>query len=269
MATVKKLAIFAAFGVALGGLLWWAGFSERQSVVLIVIILAGAGVVHDYYKVLQIAQRQQYFLPYFVTVQPNWHALLLDYKLVKDNKKYQELPEKSLKRAPIYFTVLRPAYKGDQPSLIYWNSRNEFVTAEDFEEPIEGIQFEDATTKKFFGDLFGWWPKVYFKLGGVGYEIGLVVDKDWWEHICEKGDVGELSKTKADADERTRVVVATLPYEEFYDYHDPERDHKRIQERDELRDKQLSHNGWKRIEHISYFGRRIEHKYFTITHDNI
>ena len=67
-------------------------------------------------------------------------------------------------------------------------------------------------------------------------------------------------------------MVATLPDSEFEDYHDFERDNKRRQERYELRDKQLSLNGWKREAgdpEDMFIGQKIEHKYFTITHSNV
>lgn len=275
MATAKKLVIFVAIGVALGALLWWAGFSEKQAVILsalFFIIAFGVGFVLDYYKTLDAAQRQQSFLPYKVLVQPNWPNLLLDYKLIKDAEEYQQLSEKSLKRAPIHFTVLRPWLDVRRPGLIYWNSRNGFVTEEDFCEPIEGIEFEIPGLERF-GDK--WSPKVYFEFAGLGYKLGIEVLDEWWKQICARGDVGELSKTKADTDPRsgsTRLAVATLPDSEFEDYHDFERDNKRRQERDEVRDKKLSLNGWKREardpESI-FVWQKVEHKYFTVMHASI
>jgi hypothetical protein len=236
------------------------------------IIGFGIGFVLDYYKTLEAAQRQQSFIPYHVLVQPNWPKLLLDYKLIKDAEAFQQLSEKSLKRAPIRFTVLLPAPKVDLPGLIYWNSRNGFVTEVDFEESIEGIEFEIPGLERF-GDK--WSPSVYFKLGvlsgGVGYEMGLAMREKWWEGICVRGDAGELCKTKADTDPQTgttRLVVATLPDSEFDEYYDVEFDKERRHERYELRDKQLSLNGWK-CEQSSFFGRNLEHKYFTITHRNV
>jgi hypothetical protein len=275
MATVKKLAIFVAIGVALGGLLWWAGFSEKQAWVLFVIIVIlgfGIGFALDYYKTLDAAQRQQSFLPYKVLVQPNWPNLLLDYKLIKDAEEYQQLSEKGLKRAPIHFTVLRPWLDVKRPGLIYWNSRNGFVTEEDFCEPIEGIEFEIPGLERFEDKSS---PKVYFEFAGLGYKLGIEVLDEWWKQICARGDVGELPKTEAETDPRTgrtRLVVATLPDSEFEDYHDFERDNKRRQERCELRDKQLSLNGWKRVERDPediFVGLKVEHKYFTITHTSI
>ena len=176
------------------------------------------------------------------------------------------------KRAPIHFTVLRPWLDVKRPGLIYWNSRNGFVTEEDFCEPIEGIEFEIPGLERFEDKSS---PKVYFEFAGLGYKLGIEVLDEWWKQICARGDVGELPKTEAETDPRTgrtRLVVATLPDSEFEDYHDFERDNKRRQERCELRDKQLSLNGWKRVERDPediFVGLKVEHKYFTITHTSI
>jgi hypothetical protein len=276
MATVKKLAIYVAIGLALRILLGWAGFSEKQAwvlfVVIIFIIAFGINFVLDYHKTLEAAQHQQSFLPYSVLVQPNWSNLLLDYKLVKDAGEFQQLWEKSLKLAPIQFAVLRPWLDVKRPGLIYWDSGERFVTNANFYERIEGVEFEIPLLEAFGSK---WSPGVYFEFSGVGYEMGLDVKEDWWEQICAAGDVGELCKTKTDTDPRTgmtRLAVATLPDLEFGDYHEFERGNKRRQERDQLRDKQLSLNGWKREERdpeSMFIWQKVEHKYFTIMHTSI
>jgi hypothetical protein len=146
--------------------------------------------------------------------QPNWPNLLQDYKLVKDAEEFRQLREKSLKDAALIdFTVLSRAHNVDLPALIYWDSRKRFVTEVDYEESIDGIKLEDATSK--YLPSFAFSPKVFFKLRGVGYEMGLAVSTDWWKWICATGEIGELVKTKADTNDligETRLLrKRTLP----------------------------------------------------------
>ena len=181
MATVKKLANLVGIGVALGCLLAWIAFPPKQAVILSAIFFIigfGIGYVLNYSKTLKAAQRQQSFLPYNVLVQPNWPNLLLDFKLIKDAEKFRELYKKGLEDAPIRFTVLRPWLDVKRPGLIYWDSRKCFVTKMDFYERIEGIEFEIPGLEAFGSK---WSPGVYFEFGGVGYDMGLTVDKDWWD----------------------------------------------------------------------------------------
>ncbi len=118
-------------------------------------------------------------------------------------------------------------------------------------------------------------PRLCFKWGTGGYEIGLEVQDDWWEHLRGSKGMGELAKVKEHRDHlcgTTRLVIATLPYSEFGLYYQSV-DYDSMKKLQEVMDKQLEANGWKRkVERDSEIGdpwSHVEHKYFTVSHRSI
>jgi hypothetical protein len=121
-------------------------------------------------------------------------------------------------------------------------------------------------------------PEVYFRLGFGGYEMGLEVQIDWWEGLCESGKMGELAKVKQDRNHpcgTTRLAVATLPLSEFdfhYIYYAKVRYDQSLKLRAEV-DKQLEANGWKRKgeydPEIRSPWSHVEHKYFTVSYRDV
>src|SRR5262249_22992555 len=119
-------------------------------------------------------------------------------------------------------------------------------------------------------------PRVVFRWGTEGYEIGLEVQDDWWEKLCKSGELKELANTKKYRNQlcgTTRLAVATLPYSEFAVYYRPV-DYAQQGKLQAEWDKQLSAKGWKRSEEdrdadIRDPWLRVEHKYFTVAHRSI
>lgn len=233
----------------------------------------------ELYESLKAAGRsQRHLYPYSVLVLPQWHYLLLDYKLVKDAEEFRQLWEKGLKDTPLLrFTVLQPQDNADLPGLIYWDSRKSFVTGVDFEEPVKAIKFEEPNS--FIKDL-GFPPRelTWSLRLGSGYELGLTVPTEWWQRIGAKGEIGELAKTEAEADAltgSTRLVVATLPWQEFDTYYHKIEfvDRERRQKQKDLANKQLPENRWKHKDRVGAEiadpWHRLEHKYFTVQHRSI
>jgi hypothetical protein len=280
MAWVKRFTIGAAICAGLFLCFrYLADFSPMQSAVLAMTLSIGVGVGGELYESLKAAGRsEQRLYPYSVLVEPKLHYLLLDYKLIKDAEEFRQCWEKGLKDVLlIHFTVLQPQHDVDLPGLIYWGSRKSFVTQVDFEEPVEVVKFEQANS--FIKDL-GFPPcelTWFLRLGRDGYELGLNVPTEWWERIRATSEIGELAKTKAEADgmtDNTRLVVANLPWQEFDMYYDKgEFDLKRRQKQKELADKQLSKYGWKRKDRsdaeVADPWYRLEHRYFTVQHRSI
>ena len=286
MAWVKRFTIGAAICAGLFLCFrYLADFSPMQTMVLAMILSIGVGVGGELYESLKAAGRsKQHFYPYSVLVVPQWHYLLLDYKVIKDwergakdaAEEFRQLRERGLKDAPlIHFTVLQPQHDVDLPGLVYWDSRKSFVTGVDFEEPVKAVKFEEPNS--FIKDL-GFPPRelTWFLRLGSGYELGLTVPTEWWERIRATSEIGELAKTDADTDSwtgETRLLVATLPYEAFEFYYHREIDLKRDQKQKELADKQLSKYGWKRKDRsdaeVADPWYRLEHRYFTVQHRSI
>jgi len=225
-------------------------------------------------------RRERIFMPYRVTVELNFHKLLVDYKLVRDD------PEELRRLGPllgptrlISFTVLQPRHDVQMPRLIYHDTRKCFVTGVDFEEPIRRIAFKDPLEDTFEtpevleeSAVDDFWlgikpigPKVRLQCGPKGYEISVTVRETYWKRVCATGEAGDLAKTEADTDGytgTTRLVVAPLPYSALDTYYpNLEFDHKNRDKQEELRKGQLSECGWKDAD-----GRRLEHRYFTVEH---
>lgn len=56
-------------------------------------------------------------------------------------------------------------------------------------------------------------PEIYFKWGVDGYELGLEVQDDWWDGLCQSGTVGELANVKVNRNRlcgTARLVIALL-----------------------------------------------------------
>lgn len=264
--------VFALF-VSAFLLLWGLAHFSMMQTAAILIAFAVYGSLHD-----EQDRRERIFMPYRVTVQPNFNKLLVDYKLVRDD------PEELRRLGPllgptrfISFTVLQPRHDVDMPRLIYHDTRKCFVTGVDFEEPIRGIAFKDpledtfqtpAILEESAADDF--WlgsegPNVRLQSGPKGYEIGVTMREAYWKRVCATGEAGELAKTEAETDGHTgttRLIVATLPYSALDTYYpNLEFDHKKRDKQEKLRKQQLAEYGWK-----DAGGDRLQHRYFTVEH---
>jgi hypothetical protein len=181
----------------------------------------------------------------------------------------------------VFFTVVRPPFdNGPPPGLIYWNDRKVFLSGMELSESI--VEINDESFSPRLGDRHPFFehprwarlPQVYFKGGIDGYELGLEVQDDWWKHLCESAEIGELSKIKTYRNHlcgTTRLTVATLPYSELnIYYHDVWDSVDRWIEWEKVRNKQLEAHGWKREDggdsEIRDPWSNIKHKYFTVSH---
>jgi len=279
--SAEALGVAAALYVILRYL---CDFSLRQSVVL---TLLGwfVFVLYLYLHALIVSQRSRTaFSPFKVFIEPKWHSLLSDLKLVNSEEEWHRLNQAieslpasqyNVFRSPISFTVIAPpSDEGLPPGLTYWDNRQRFVSKVDFSEAIVEIESEisirDINREHpfFKHPLFsGSLPSLCFRWGASGYELGLEVHARWWKRLCETGEIGELAKTKEDTDYEcgtTRLVIATLPYSEFGIYYQKP-DYLRMEAQQKARDKQLEAIGWKRKEERGP-GWRVEHKYFKVSH---
>ena len=285
---VKVLGKSFLFAAALYALFRFAGeFSSSQSTVLAVVAWVGYGL----YEKLSLSRKtDDVFTPYCVSVYPHWYRLLQDLKLIRSDDDWKKLTEASEKapslsnvlRQGFTFTVVRPPTEdGLLPGLTYWNNERWFLTELKLEqsviEPDEETRWARFGAKHEYFDhpAFSNLPRLVFRYGGKGYEIGLEVHHDWWTQLCESGELGVLAKSETSTNHltgTTRVTIAMVPYAEFGFYYRPV-DYKAMTKMREEMDKQLALYGWKRKEdrdsEVSDPWSRIEHKYFSISHRGV
>jgi hypothetical protein len=261
-------------------------FSSQQSAVLAFVGWVGYGL----YEKLNVSRRvDNVFSPFCVSILPNWYQLLSDFRLIRSEEQWHRLDNASDKVSAdnysvfhrgFVFTVIKPA--GDEgllPGLTFWDNRKTFLSELELSESIIEVRDESAF-RLHLGEEHPYFkhprwaglPEVYFKWGVGGYELGLEVQDNWWEELCNSGEIGELAKLQQHRDHpcgTTKLVIATLPYSEFGVYYQ-NRGYDQIKKQQAARDKQLEANGWKRkIEGDSEIRdpwSHIKHKYFTVSH---
>jgi hypothetical protein len=284
-ALLKSLVFLAALYACFRFL---GSFSSQQSAVLTFLALMGYGL----YEKLNVSRRVvNAFSPYCVSVYPNWYQLLSDFKLIRTDEEWRRLckaaneaPERSYTvfRSGFTFTVIRPpADDGLLPGLTFWDNRKVFLAELELSEAV--IELEDKFSLPgregehpfFHHPTWSNLPRLCFKWGAGGYEIGLEVQDDWWQHLRQSEGMGELAKVKEDRDYpcgTSRLAIATLPYSEFGLYYQNV-DYDSLKKAQETMDKQLEANGWKRkVERDSEIRdpwSHLEHRYFTVSHRSI
>jgi hypothetical protein len=288
-ATGKALLKSLAFLATLFACFRYLGdFSSQQSTLLTAVACIGYGL----YERLNASRTvSNVFSPFCVSIYPNWHKLLSDFKLIDTEDEWHKLckaanetpdREYTVFRSGFTFTVIRPpADDGLLPGLAFWDNRKVFLAEVELSEPV--IQIEDAFGLPARGEEHPFFhhpkwsnlPELCFKWGAGGYEIGLEVQDDWWEHLRENNKIGDLAKIKVHRDHlcgTTRLTVATIPYSEFGLYYQNV-GYDSLKKVQEGMDKELDINGWTRkIERDSEIRdpwSRIEHKYFRVSHRSI
>jgi hypothetical protein len=287
MATVKALAKFFVLMSILGVCFrYLGGFSDAQSAVLAVVGALGYGLYAE-----MNAQRgvEKAFSPFRVSICPNWYQLLSDFKLIGSKEEWHRLREEAAKlptseysvfRSGITFTVIQRASDVPLPGLTYWDNRKCFVTDLDFSEIIMPIESEcpldlDEKHPFFNHPKRSTLPRLYFRPGRGGYEIGLVVNDDWWENLCKEGESRELAKVKSITNRlggSTRLAVVALPLSVF-DLYYTNVDYDQTEKLRPAMDKQLEANGWKRKDEYDPEIRdpwsHVEHKYFSVSYREV
>jgi hypothetical protein len=289
MRIIKALGKTLLFVAALYVFFRYAGdFSASQSAVLTAVAWLGYGL---YEKLNLPSKAEDVFTPFCVSFYPKWYPLLLDFKLLSGKEDWKllcdaenKIPETefSVFRQGFSFTVIRPpSSEGLLPGLTFWNNHKTFLNDLELEAAIIERDEEDqpigSEKKHRFFDHPSWasLPRIVFKWGAGGYEIGLEVQIDWWKKRCQSGELNELANLKQHTDHlcgTTRIVIATLPYSEFAVYY-RSIEYAEQQKLQEESDKQLLANGWQRKaardSEISDPWSSVEHKYFSVSHRSL
>lgn len=230
MLIVKALGNSLLFVALLYVFFRYAGeFSTRQSVVLTAVGWMGSRL----YERLNLSRKtEDVFTPFRVSCIPNWYELLSDFKLIRGQDDWKRLCDaanklpastfSALRQGGFSFTVIRPPSSGSMPpGLAFWNNEKTFLNDLELEASViepedERLQLRHGEKHDFFDHpSFASLPRLVFKFGVGGYEIGLDVQAAWWEERCQSGELKELANVKQNKDYlcgTARLVVATLPY---------------------------------------------------------
>jgi hypothetical protein len=212
-----------------------------------VIILA----IIVWYYYYQQKKKKVAFSPFQIMIDPHWHTLLTDFKLV-DDQSWKEFLNKvdnnplkyNLIRDGVNFTVLNSDEKSD---LIYSNDYKSFHSEVDFRNRISEIEI----SKDKVGNIFPFSPDFCVKWGIDGYDLYITTPESF-EKVIMVGDDNDLIK------------ITTIPYALF----DMENRRFGVLKPEELK-KMLEKYGWTRKElngdeELMGWPNEINHKYFKI-----
>lgn len=230
-------------------------YSLTDAVLVGVVVFLVMYVYQDW----KSKKRKDSFAPFYIRIQPNWHELLKDYKLV-DTAGWQMVMKKvgakegpdeyDILRRGMMFTVLK---SNPEEELVYNNNHNTFSSEVDFREDL-GFLRKDPD------DIFSFSPDVYVKWGTNGFELGVTTPESD-EKVVMVGDNNDL------------VGITTIPYTLFgltrYRFG--------IARNEAEIEDQLKKFGWERDEATESLRQDVlyavptvlNHKYFTVYYDFI
>lgn len=243
------------FGVVVFVFSSFGGFSDSQSLLLALVVATLYGHLKDQRMV-------EKFEPFYITIMPNWDAILTDYGLATakewaalQEKIYADTSEKyHVLKYGITFTVLKPNSEYSQ-ELVFLNHRNRFSSEVDFEEKIQ-----ELTQKSPKGLGLSYTPDFRVKWGVTGYKLGISTQESF-EKVHMVGDDNEF------------IELAELPYQLFWPWYVQDKskpDYAKIEQK-------LKEKGWQRnkvnedykADVLFSVPEQIEHKYFTVYYDSI
>jgi hypothetical protein len=278
--TAKLIVSLLVGGVWFLILVYIADFSQRQSVVLALILMWVGHYVGEEVKKLnerteKIAEKPAYkFVPYHIRIDPQWQQLLIDFKLIGSAEEWAQIKETVYEALPygISCTILQKQDEWQEGLIFRGPILGSFVRIFEFEDVIAPIQFEEAPREL----------RLFVKPGEDGYDLGVIVPEKWWDRVktsCPK----PLKEKNGEMWYETELTLATLSYAELDWYWQPEncagpgnlskkepqynRYEQWNQQIADQRDKQRIKLGWKEAK---YGGpNRIEHNYFEVVHSQI
>jgi hypothetical protein len=270
----KRLNDLMLGGLSLVGLRYLAEFSWKQAAALMLLTLFFRASTESIWRAIRGDRNPARFR---VFIRPKWREILFDHGLVRDEQEWQQWlelvktassSEQSLLLVGFHFTVLQQD-RELRSQFVFRNDSNTFVEELNVSHPIPGIKIERPHSPHLadLGPTSAWinlvWVPSFIAHNPTwgGYELSLTTPE------CMKSNWMESKEEP--------IKLAFLTALEFAGYETTEAgdDLKRWEKlRSECR-RLLENRGWERIEGKSgAFGResnRLEHKYFTVTHDSI
>ena len=257
-------------GLCVVGLRYLAEFSWKQAAALTLLTLFFRASTESIWRAIWEDRNQTRFR---VFIRPKWREILFDHGLVRDEQEWQQWLEliktapssvQSLLMAGFHFTVLHQD-RDLRSQFVFRNDSNVFVQELSVSQPIPGIKIEQP--RSHFGPASAsinlvWIPSFIARNPTWGgYELSLTTPE------CMKSDWMDSKEEP--------IKLAFLTALEFAGYEMTEAgdDLKRWKKLRRECQKLLEDKGWVPVEkESSVFGRRsnrLEHKYFTVTHDSI
>lgn len=274
---MKSATIYAVTSVLLCLILFYlADLTLRQSIVLAMVIA---------WLVVALGNASQKplarFSPYWARISPNWHQILTDYKVLRNEEEWVAL-QNTMATLPntehsdavngFFYTVVQHSPQDNQ-MLLYLGRYHAFTTEVDFQDYLRPFGLDRElwpNSLEHIGSI-----GVFMKSGvDAGYNLGIRVQMDWWQRM--KSFCPPVLKEDLDHPcGCVNLTLAVLPYREFSMYWDP------VEWKSDYSDKlwvaikeeRNKHQWFEKQESDSEFAYRepkeISHKYFYVRHDSI
>jgi hypothetical protein len=116
---------------------------------------------------------------------------------------------------------------------------------------------------------------MFIRPTGNGYELGIVVETDWWKEIRSVSQIRvDVAETKAQewGYNRTDLVLATIPREEFLFLYEcnPKYYEKHLDQMQKRLNAARARWGWeKKMSDYPRAPYHLEHKYFVVEHREV
>ncbi len=254
-------------------LIYIAGFSVRQSIVLALVFIAFAHGMSGF-----APKPAQKFRPYRVSVAPDYYRILSDFHL-GTREQWQQLQEDLQETAPpraciwrygIGFTVASQSEDGEL-TLVYSDNHKYFTSIVRFEEDMSPFHVERVEKVAGLPDCQR--VSLFIRPGGAsrGYDLGISVPDRWWGTV--KGSCPRPIREEHRSD-YVDLVLATLSHREFdlywepavwnYDYYT-----KTLTSIENRRDEYRTKLGWEAQKYSFNCRDTIRHRYFLVEHHAI
>lgn len=230
-------------------------FPHEQSGLLALVCGGFAWIV---YCVSQERKKERLFSPFWISIEPAWYAIFLDFKILDEqgcDALRQQLrsvtavhgePPYHVLRNGVTFTVLKP-------DLVYWNDRCSFRGSMNLQMEISEITGEIRSA--IFPEYEA---RFCVRSGNVGYEFGI--------KTAESVQRALDSKDPDHGSETGLIRIATLPYWQFWIYY---HGLQRTKKTERQMVQALKEYGWEEEERDPEFPGwpvSLRHKYFTVHH---
>jgi hypothetical protein len=278
--TVRPLMIGDIFpylaGIIFISILYFvAGLSLRQAIVLGLMFW-----LYSYLLSTKSSSQASTCKPFWVRVDPQWHDILMDFKLISSTEEWHALLAASKQISNTTYSPIRDSIRfsvlGDSTNherrLIYFNNFQVFGVEINFFAELDSVSVRRSGQA---GELIGE-EKIsfYLKRGLEGYDFGIRVPAWWWKETGSNRPT-ILSEREDALCGRIDVVLATIPYEEFHIYWQSESwSQKFIDKQDEVRQERRAKLGWKVVEHPETeiyinWPYEFESRYCHLRHDEL
>jgi hypothetical protein len=256
------------------GVLEWAGFSLSQSILLALLLTLLIWMIGD------AAPKVKYkFSPYYVTVDPKWHQILTDYKVINTDEDWTRLQEwmqspglpadHLARKRVVWFSIVR----NDVSGALVWRGASEGFSCEvDWEWAFTNngrwMLDKEYQRTQDFTDV-----ALFMKQFGDVYRLGIRVPVEWWKE-AKASCPAPIDEHTDHMCGRVDLTIASLPLAEFDVYWDRvEYDMKWVDKVWAKVDEGRKKHGWELAKKSEDYRRweptTIQHRYFDAYHHSL